>query len=111
MFEKRIYNQLSLYLNESHILTPFQPDFRSNDSTVTALLKLTNDILTAFNNSKLTGAIFMDLTKAFDLVDHYVLVDKLHAIVLSCTALFCFNSHLLYTVEHCSALLFSSRCL
>ena len=42
----------------------------------------------------LTGAIFIDLTKAFDMVDHYLLLDKLHAIGLSESSLLWFNSYL-----------------
>ena len=75
VFENLIYNQLSCYLNENNILSPFQSGFRLNHSSTTALLKLTNDILTSSNNSELNGAIFIDLTKAFDLVSHYILLD------------------------------------
>ena len=94
VFEKLIYNQLSSYLNRNNILSPYQSGFRSNHSTSTALLKLTNDIFCASNDSKLTGAIFIDLTKAFDLVDHYLLLDKLYSIGLSRNALLWFNSYL-----------------
>ena len=45
-------------------------------------------------NSKLVGAIFIDLTKAFDLVNHYLLLDKLYDIGLSRQALLWFNSYL-----------------
>ena len=41
-----------------------------------------------------TGAIFIDLTKAFDMVDHYLLLDKLYAIGLSSDSLLFFNSFL-----------------
>lgn len=71
---KLIYDQLSYYLNKYSVLSPFQSGFRSNHSTTTALLKLTTNIFSASNDSKLTGAIFIDLTKAFNLVDHYLLL-------------------------------------
>ena len=48
----------------------------------------------ASGNNNLTGAIFIDLTKAFDLVNHYLLLDKLYAIGLSRNALLWFNSYL-----------------
>lgn len=41
-----------------------------------------------------TGAIFIDLSKTFNLVNHYILINKLHAIGLSKQALFWFNSYL-----------------
>ena len=96
IFEKLIYNQLSNYLNINNILSPFQSGFRSNHSTTTALVKLTNDIYSASGNSNLTGAVFIDLSKAFDLVNHYLLLDKLYAIGLSRNALLWFNSYLHY---------------
>ena len=72
----------------------YQSGFRSNFSTTTALLKFTNDILSASDSNMLTGAIFIDLTKAFDMVDHYLLLDKLHAIGLSSDSLLFFYSFL-----------------
>lgn len=48
----------------------------------------------ASENGELTGAIFIDLTKAFDFVDHYLLLDKLHDIGLSENAVLWFNSYL-----------------
>ncbi|XDV11150.1 hypothetical protein PO909_000166, partial [Leuciscus waleckii] len=94
IFEKLIFNQLSKYLNDQNVLSPHQSGFRSNFSTTTALLKFTNDILSASDSNMLTGAIFIDLTKAFDMVDHYLLLDKLHAIGLSSDSLLFFNSFL-----------------
>ena len=94
LFEKIVFNQLSHYINEFDILSPYQSGFRSNFSTTTALLKFTNDITSSSDNNMLTGAIFIDLTKAFDMVDHYLLLDKLHAIGLSESSLLWFNSYL-----------------
>jgi len=94
VFEKLIYNQLSHFLSANNILSPFQSGFRSNHSTSTALLKFTNDVFSAADNGELTGAIFIDLTKAFDLVDHYLLLDKLYAIGLSKNAVLWFSSYL-----------------
>lgn len=90
MFEKLIFNQLSKYLNDQTLLSPHQSGFRSNFSTTTALLKFTNDILSASDSNMPTGAIFIDLTKAFDMVDHYRLLDKLYAIGLSFDSLLFF---------------------
>lgn len=52
--------------------SPYQSGFRFNHSTTTALLKFTNYVFSAADDGKLTCAIFLDLSKAFDLVDRYL---------------------------------------
>lgn len=94
IFEKIIFKQLFRYVNEFSILSPNQSGFRSNHSTTTALVKFTNDVASSMDKNMSTGAIFIDLTKAFDLVDHYILLDKLHNIGLSKESVFWFNSYL-----------------
>ena len=94
ILEKLVYSQLSEYLKINNILSPSQSGFRSNHSTTTALLKITNDIFTAAGKGEITGAIFVDLTKAFDFVDRYLLLDKLYTIGLSKNAILWFSSFL-----------------
>ncbi len=94
IFEKLIFNQLSCYINNFNILSPLQSGFRPNFSTTSTLLKFTNDLFSAFDSGQTVGAIFIDLTKAFDLVDHYLLLDKLHHIGLDQNALCWFNAYL-----------------
>ena len=94
VFEKLIHKQLSNYLSNHNILSPVQSGFRANHSTTTTLLKLTNDIFSSSSTGKLTGALFIDLSKAFDLVDHYLLLDKLYSIGLSRKSLLWFSSYL-----------------
>uniref|UniRef100_A0A8C8E0L6 Reverse transcriptase domain-containing protein n=1 Tax=Oryzias sinensis TaxID=183150 RepID=A0A8C8E0L6_9TELE len=94
VYEKIIFNQLSEYLTLNNILSPFQSGFQKHFSTTSALLKFTNDIFSGFDNNMLTGALFIDLTKAFDMVDHYLLLDKLHSIGLDRSSLLWFNSYL-----------------
>ena len=59
-----------------------------------ALVTFFNDVLSSLDKGQFTGAIFIDSTKAFDLIDHYLLLDKLYAIGVSQQALFWFNSYL-----------------
>ncbi len=92
IFEKLIFNQLSLYINSLNILSTFQSGFRPNFSTTTALLKFTNDVFSSFDKGQVTGAIFIDLSKAFDMVNHYLL-DKLSSIGLTRNALLWFNAY------------------
>lgn len=96
IFEKIIFKRLFNYINESSILSPCQSGFRPNFSTTTVLTKFVNDVTSSLDVNMPTGAIFIDLTKAFDLVDHYLLLDKLHAIGLSEQSMFWFNSYLHY---------------
>ncbi len=51
-------------------------------------------MFTSFDQGQYTGAIFIDLSKAFDLVDHYLRLDKLFAIGLDQNALLWFNAYL-----------------
>jgi len=94
VFEKIIFTQLSNYLANNDLLSQCQSGFRKHFSTTTALLKFTNDVFLSFDNRMCTGALFLDLTKAFDLVDHYLLLDKLYSFGLSTSSLLWFNSYL-----------------
>lgn len=79
------------YIN---MLSPFQSSFRPNFSTTTALMKFTNDLFTSFDKCQPTGAIFINLSKAFDMVGHYLLLDKLHSLGFNQNSLLWFNSYL-----------------
>lgn len=78
----------------NNILSLFQFGFRPNYSTTSALLKLTNNAYSALDSGDLTWIIFIDLKKAFDLLDHYLLLDKLYAVGFSQNSLLWFNSYL-----------------
>ena len=65
-------------LNE--LLTPYQFGFWPKLSTVTALAHFTNNILQSLDKGGFTGAVFLDLSKAFDTVDHVLLNEKFKTI-------------------------------
>ena len=77
LIERVVFNQLYEYLNNNNLLTESQSGFRPMFSTETALLEATNEWLWNVDNNLLNGVIFLDLKKAFDTIDHAILLVKL----------------------------------
>ena len=68
---------MSTYLEQNKLLSSCQFGFRLGKSTTTALVNFTDHILSNMDAGKVTGAVFLELKKAFDTVNHEVLVRKL----------------------------------
>ena len=65
------------FVTKSNILYDKQFGFRQKHSTAMALLKTVDQIFEEMDNTKTTVGVFIDLSKAFDTVDHKILLQKL----------------------------------
>ena len=74
-----MYNQLQEHLNKYSILAEEQFGFRADSSTDKAIYKLINETLQALNSKSAVGGIFFYLEKAFDCLNHYILMSKLQS--------------------------------
>ena len=77
IFEKVIYRRLIEFVNRHNILYSHQYGFRMKYNTTMALITLTDKIVSGFNNNNMTLGTFLDFSKAFDTIDHKILLDKL----------------------------------
>ena len=75
--ERIIYNRIINYLNDFYVLCDNQYGFRKNRSPSLALIDLCDKISSAFDRREHAIEVFLDLSKAFDTVNHVSLFDKL----------------------------------
>ena len=94
ILESLVNNQLKVFLNHSSILSPHQSGFRAKHSTTTATSLVLNDIVSALDNKLVCAALFIDLSKAFDTVDHTLLLNYLCQIGFDPTACMWFKNYL-----------------
>ena len=95
LIEKAVSLQLEHYLSQNNLLDIYQSGYRMYHSTETAILKITNDILINKNEQCSTALVAIDLSAAFDLVNHSILLERLYTYYgISGTALEWFRSYL-----------------
>ena len=101
LFEKLIFDQLYDYLNRNQLIFLLQSAFRKLHSVLTCLLKSTNDWYLNIDKGRYTAAVFIDLKKAFDTVDHEILLNKLNYYGVRGKELSWFRSYLYNMKQFC----------
>lgn len=93
--EKAVYNQLHLHMIDNSGYPEMQSSYRKGHSTETVLLRVVNDILMKMNSQEVTLLVMLDLSAAFDTVNHDILIKRLHEeLGIADSALSWFESYL-----------------
>lgn len=77
VFEKLTLNRMNSFIARHNILTPSQFGFRKGCSTTNAIIKLVTHVVEAYHKKVYCACFFLDLRKAFDTIDHKILLFKL----------------------------------
>ena len=78
ILERLMYNRLLSYINKNNILYSHQFGFRTNHGTDLALISLVDYISNALSQGELVCGVFLDFSKAFDTINHKILLNKLY---------------------------------
>lgn len=96
VLEKVVADQLLPFLEKHNIFDTFQSGFRKHHSTETTLLKVSSDIMMSADSGRYTVLVLLDLSSAFDTVNHQILLTRLRDLVgMSGPVLAWFSSYLL----------------
>ena len=77
ILEKIVANSLQAHIKNNHLSNPLQSAYRKHYSTKSALLKVHNDIIISMDKGEVTALTLLDLSAAFDTIDHATLTDRL----------------------------------
>ena len=77
VFEKIVHKYIVEFLDDNNILYEYQFGFRKHHSTSHALIALVKRVTKSLDTGKYVVGVFLDLKKAFDTVDHSILLRKL----------------------------------
>ena len=78
ILEKLMYNRISNFIHKHNLLNEYQFGFRQKRSTNQALIVLLDKITAALDNGDIVLGVFLDFSKAFDTVDHQILLNKMY---------------------------------
>ena len=94
ILERVVHSQLYKHLNSNNLLSSMQYCFRPKHSTASALSTFADEVLLNMEKGNICGAVFLDLTKVFDTVDHGIFLTKLSSMGVSSNGLEWFRSYL-----------------
>ena len=109
IFEKLIFSNVHKFLETKKSIYDLQYGFRPKRSTTHALINITERIREAIDGKKVACGIFVDLQKAFDTVNHNILLSKLHRYGIRGAAYDWFKSYLSNRYQYVSLLGYDSR--
>jgi retron-type reverse transcriptase len=103
VFEKEVFRQMYTYMNESN-LSKYQSGFQPQHSTLSALIKICDEILNNMDKEKINCIVFLDIWKAFDSINHNILLSKMRSnFGISGNELLWFESYLMNREQQCVA--------
>ena len=94
IFEKLMCSRVNEYLKSNNILSKHQFGFRKNSSTDDAILEFIDNIHSSLNNQESVVTVFLDFSKAFDTVNHRILLQKMYKLGFRGIMLNWFESYL-----------------
>ena len=89
-----MYDSLHTYFTENNLLYRLQSVFRGSHSTETALIRLVDQLLFELDQGKVSALLCVDFSKAFDLINHDILIAKLRIVGIDSKDLQLFRSYL-----------------
>uniref|UniRef100_A0A8K9X2D8 Reverse transcriptase domain-containing protein n=1 Tax=Oncorhynchus mykiss TaxID=8022 RepID=A0A8K9X2D8_ONCMY len=93
VFESQVNKQITDNFESHHTFSAMQSGFRAGHGCTSATLKVLNYILTAINKKHYCAAVFIDLAKAFDSVNHHILIGRLDSLGFSNDCLAWFTNY------------------
>ena len=110
ILEKLVFSQASSYLHSHNLHNTCQSAYRPGHSTETALLKVVNDLFLSPNKGNISVLALLDISSAFDTIDHPILVHRLHsdlgftdAVLQWLSSYLTDRAHYIPLSNHCSA--------
>ena len=100
VLERLVYDQLELFLTKKKLIYDYQFGFRKGYSTEQAILEITDNIKTSIDNKEITCGVFLDFSKAFDTINHQILLRKLYKYGIRGTQLAWFSDYLVNRYQY-----------